>query len=483
MASEWQEAAVEQAEEISARLKQLLITGLGLVHTELGLDLGLQPQLYPSWVFLAVPASLGLLLLLLLCTAGRGKKQVRVERETAVVETKSPAPSKSIKVEDSKKKNKKKLPEKAKPNGRPVELADEEIIPVVKNENQKQPLDTDKKNEKAKKNKKKPKVETKPTLPNKDKKEVEEGNWETKISNKEKRQQRKRDKGEPDINSPFVEPTNSFISERIISIPSNSSGPRKPKVSSSSEISAVNGSGWNEKSSKLLSSQLGEEKWVPVGKKKSEPWNRDAGDTNGKDWSAPWSERPIFPNIATWSSVDGGISATEPGPTSFSTIGLNSTLSAAVSETVSKPNASDSQWEATPTEPCVDDVWSGSNGIASADLGSDWNAPAEEWGNWGEEEPEPAPQPDEPEDEVQKVSDDEKEKEEVSAQGATSKNKKKKKKKKKQNEESDSAVQDTEIMDKEPRIEFKDVPQARPQPVRIISALAEKPSEPKEVRE
>ncbi|XP_053553084.1 protein LYRIC [Bombina bombina] len=73
-----------------------------------------------------------------------------------------------------------------------------------------------------------------------------------------------------------------------------------------------------------------------------------------------------------------------------------------------------------------------------------------------------------------------KEKEEVSAQGATSKNKKKKKKKKKQNEESDSAVQDTEIMDKEPRIEFKDVPQARPQPVRIISALAEKPSEPKE---
>ncbi|KAM4688562.1 protein LYRIC isoform 2-T2 [Discoglossus pictus] len=486
MASAWQEAAAQQAEEMSARFRQLLIKGLALLRSELGLDLGLQPKLYPSWVFLAVPISLGLLVLLLLCTAGRGsgKKRPREEREQpAVVQPKAPVLNKVAKSEDPKKKPKKKPAEKAKPNGRPVELSEEEVTPTVKKDIVKQPLD-DKKNEKAKKNKKKQKGDAKQTSPTQDKKEAEEGNWETKVSNREKRQQRKRDKGTESDSVPFVETTNSIISEPFISVTTQSTGVRKSK--GSSDISTVNGSGWNEKQSKPLSSQFVEEKWTSsssIGKKKPEPctWNQDTADTNGKEWSAPWSERPIFPTISAWSSVDGRMSAPEPRP-SFTTIGLNSTLSASVSDPITQSSVPDNQWDAVPSEPCIDDEWSGSNGVTTADSTSDWKAPAEEWGNYGEEEPVPAPQLDEPEQEVQKVN--EKEKEEAATAGTTtSKTKKKKKKKKKQGEESGSPTQDAEGIDKEASDEFKEEPiQVRPQPERVIPVVVGKTSETKVIK-
>ncbi|XP_072007573.1 protein LYRIC isoform X2 [Engystomops pustulosus] len=464
MSAGWQEAAAQQAEEVSARLRQLLITGLGLLRSELGLELGLEPQRYPSWVFLAVPFSLGLglLFILLHCATSRGSPSPRRppqhEKEQPLLQARAPVPIKSTKVEEPKKKSKKKPAEKAKPNGRPVEPAEEVVVPPVKKESPKspkqpkppqQPAEAEKKTEKAvtpkepvqlKKNKKKPKVETKPTQPSpkEEKKESEEGNWETKISNKEKRQQRKRDKGadgDGDIASPVV--------EAFTVTSTQSTNVRKSK--GPSEASALNGSSWNEKPSKVIASQLVEEKWVTstntAGKKKAEPvtWNQDTVDSNGKEWSGRWNERSIFPGIGSWPRVDSRLNTSEKRQT-FSTIGLNNAVS--VSDPVSQTSV-DHQWEVP--EPSVDDEWSGLNGLNSADASSDWNAPAEVWGNYGEEEPVPGQQREEPDQEVPKGSDDEKEKDEQDGQAsAASKSKKKKKKKKKQGEESGSPTEEAE---------------------------------------
>ncbi|KAM8966367.1 protein LYRIC isoform 3-T3 [Pelodytes ibericus] len=488
MTSGWQEAASQQAEEMSNRFRQLLTTGLGLLRTELGLDLGLEPKRYPSWVFLAVPISFGLLLLLLcVCGSGRGsgnKKRLKEEREHIVSEPKVPVPAKNGKAEDLKKKNKKKPSEKAKANGRPAELVQEEIITTVKKDNVKQALDVDKKNEKIKKNKKKLKSDSKQVQHSStvEKKEAEEGNWETKISNREKRQQRKRDKGTDSDVSGF-DTTTSIISETYTSVSSHSAVRKTKGVS---EMSAVNGTGWNEKPAKLITSQLGEEKWVPAassGKKKTEPctWNQEAGDSNGKDWSAPWSERPIFPSLTAWTNVDGRISKPEQRPTSFPTIGLTNTVPAAVSDPVTQPNAPDSQWDVTP-ESCVDDEWSGLNGSNSGDPSSDWNAPEEVWGNYGEEEPVSAIKPEELDQEAPKVSDNEKD--EASAQNsAGSKTKKKKKKKKKQGDESGSPTQDGEGIDIEvDNIQEPSTP-APPQPNKVIPAVVGKTAEVKKKSE
>lgn len=44
------------------------------------------------------------------------------------------------------------------------------------------------------------------------------------------------------------------------------------------------------------------------------------------------------------------------------------------------------------------------DGLSSADPSSDWNAPAEEWGNWVDEEKAASiPQPEEPLSDIQKV--------------------------------------------------------------------------------
>nr|XP_009941854.1 PREDICTED: protein LYRIC [Opisthocomus hoazin] len=346
-----------------------------------------------------------------------------------------------------------------KPNGRSfVDVSEDEVIQTVRKENTKQPVDTEKKNEKSKK-KKKSKADAKmiQDVSRLDGKEVDEGTWETKISNREKRQQRKRDKvltdgGSGESNLQGVENAVTVSIEQLMPTSSLPAGLRKNKgdallnaqVSSSkpakgessipqvspglSESHTVNGGSWNEKSVKI-SSQIGvgEEKWTSVpsataGKRKTETpaWSQDTGDANGngKDWGVtlvgrPWKERSLFTPIGT------------------------------NSESVSQAGTSDFQWDLSHAQPPVDDEWSGLNGLSSADPSSDWNAPAEEWGNWVDEEKVASvPQPEEISD-VQKVKDNEREKAEPILQSSTSgKSKKKKKKKKKQGEEANSPAQE-----------------------------------------
>ncbi|XP_040350001.1 protein LYRIC isoform X1 [Herpailurus yagouaroundi] len=528
-AQSWQDDLAQQAEEGSARLREMLSVGLGLLRTELGLDLGLEPKRYPGWVILVGTGALGLLLLLLLCygwaaaCAGARKKRrspPRKREEAAAL----PAPAtddvallKNLRSEEQKKKNRKKLPEKPKPNGRTVEVADEEVVRTPRSITAKQPLETDKKNEKSKKNKKKSKSDAKAVQNSSrhDGKEVDEGAWETKISHREKRQQRKRDKVQTDSGSldstiPGIENTITVTTEQLTtaSFPVGSkknkgdshlnaqvSNFKSGKGDSTLQVSSgmnenltVNGGGWNEKSVKL-SSQIsaGEEKWNSVspasaGKRKNEPsaWGQDTGDANanGKDWGRSWNDRSIFSGIAAWSSVDRGMNTSEQNSASFASLTLNSAVSGSTAEPVSHSTTSDYQWDASRNQPYIDDEWSGLNGLSSADPSSDWNAPAEEWGNWVDEERASLLKSQEPIPDDQKVSDDDKEK----GEGAlpTGKSKKKKKKKKKQGDEN-SPAQDTEELEKEIREELPvNTSKVRPKQEKAFSLKTISTSDPAE---
>ncbi|XP_036089196.1 protein LYRIC isoform X5 [Rousettus aegyptiacus] len=465
-ARSWQDELAQQAEEGSARLREMLSVGLGFLRTELGLDLGLEPKRYPGWVILVGTGALGLLLLFLLCygwaaacAGARKKRRSPPRKREEAAAAPAPAPDdlallKNLRSEEQKKKNRKKLPEKPKPNGRTIEVAEEEVVRTPRSVTAKQSLETEKKNEKSKKNKKKSKSDAKAVQNSSrhDGKEVDEGAWETKISHREKRQQRKRDKVQTDSGSldstiPGIENTITVTTEQLTtaSFPVGSkknkgdshlniqvSNFKSGKGDSTLQVSSglnenltVNGGGWNEKSVKL-SSQInaGEEKWNSVspasaGKRKTESsaWGQDTGDTNanGKDWGRSWSDHSIF---------------------------------------------------------------SGIDGLSSADPSSDWNAPAEEWGNWVDEERASLLKSQEPIPDDQKVSDDDKEK----GEGAlpTGKSKKKKKKKKKQSEDN-SPAQDLEELEKEIREELPvNTSKVRPKQEKAFSLKTISTSDPAE---
>ncbi|XP_030793419.1 protein LYRIC isoform X1 [Rhinopithecus roxellana] len=529
-ARSWQDELAQQAEEGSARLREMLSVGLGFLRTELGLDLGLEPKRYPGWVILVGTGALGLLLLFLLgygwaaaCAGARKKRRSppRKREEAAAAPAAAPddlALLKNLRSEEQKKKNRKKLSEKPKPNGRTVEVAEGEAVRTPQSGTAKQPPEIDKKNEKSKKNKKKSKSDAKAVQNSSrhDGKEVDEGAWETKISHREKRQQRKRDKvltdsGSLDSTIPGIENTITVTTEQLTtaSFPVGSkknkgdshlnvqvSNFKSGKGDSTLQVSSglnenltVNGGGWNEKSVKL-SSQIsaGEEKWNSVspasaGKRKTEPsaWSQDTGDANanGKDWGRSWSDRSIFSGIAAWSSVDRGMNTSEQNSASFASLTLNSAVSGSTAEPVSQSTTSDYQWDVSRNQPYIDDEWSGLNGLSSADPNSDWNAPAEEWGNWVDEERASLLKSQEPIPDDQKVSDDDKEK----GEGAlpTGKSKKKKKKKKKQGEDN-SHAQDTEELEKEIREELPvNTSKTRPKQEKAFSLKTISTSDPAEV--
>ncbi|XP_002819351.3 protein LYRIC isoform X1 [Pongo abelii] len=498
-ARSWQDELAQQAEEGSARLREMLSVGLGFLRTELGLDLGLEPKRYPGWVILVGTGALGLLLLFLLgygwaaaCAGARKKRRSPPrKREEAAAPAAAPddlALLKNLRSEEQKKKNRKKLSEKPKPNGRTVEVAEGEAVRTPQSVTAKQPPEIDKKNEKSKKNKKKSKSDAKAVQNSSrhDGKEVDEGAWETKISHREKRQQRKRDKvltdsGSLDSTIPGIENTITVTTEQLTtaSFPVGSkknkgdshlnvqvSNFKSGKGDSTLQVSSglnenltVNGGGWNEKSVKL-SSQIsaGEEKWNSVspasaGRRKTEPsaWSQDTGDanTNGKDWGRSWSDRSIFSGIGS------------------------------TAEPVSQSTTSDYQWDVSRNQPYIDDEWSGLNGLSSADPNSDWNAPAEEWGNWVDEERASLLKSQEPIPDDQKVSDDDKEKGEGTL--PTGKSKKKKKKKKKQGEDN-SPAQDTEELEKEIREELPvNTSKTRPKQEKAFSLKTISTSDPAEV--
>ncbi|XP_020824598.1 protein LYRIC isoform X2 [Phascolarctos cinereus] len=460
-ARSWLDALAQQAEEGSAPLRELLSAGLYLLRTELGLDLGLELHNYPAWVILLGTAALGLLLLLLLglgwAAACAGARQRRRSPPRRREEAPAPASApedgallKSLKSEDSRKRNRKRLSEKPKPNGRTVlEVPEEEVITPPRREaakqqqqqQQQQQLDAEKKNEKLKKNKKKSKSEVKAVQNSSrhDGKEVDEGAWETKVSNREKRQQRKRDKVQPDTGplDPAVsgiESAYTVTTEQLITA-SFPVGSRKNKGDS---LLNVQGSNFKSGKGDLTLQGLNENPTV-----------------NGGSWNEKSIKIPSQISAASWSgNVDRRVNnSTEQNSAPFPSLALTTSVSGSTTE-VSQSTASDFQWDVSRNQPHIDDEWSGLNGLSSADPSSDWNAPAEEWGNWVDEEKASLLKSQELVHD-EKFSDDDKEKEDVPLQSSASgKSKKKKKKKKKQGEETNSPAQDTEELEKEFREDF-----------------------------
>ena len=115
MATDWQGLALQQAELISSRVRTVLSLGVKFLKTELGVELDLKPELYPSWIILST-VFIGLFVVVALswiaaCSGffvGRKRRPIVSENSDVV----KASLTKMIKTEEPKKKNKKKIIEK-----------------------------------------------------------------------------------------------------------------------------------------------------------------------------------------------------------------------------------------------------------------------------------------------------------------------------------------------------------------------------------
>ncbi|XP_026156518.1 metadherin a isoform X2 [Mastacembelus armatus] len=442
MAGDLRGFALEKAELLSSRLKEIVSAGQGYVRAQFGVDLGLKPELYPTWVILSTAAVALLLLLRLSWAAVSGGLLVGKKRGSPVTPSGGDPVratfSKAAKPEEQKKRNKKKTPDKKTHyNGQPVTIAQEEVkvtevvsklSPQIKTEKVQTPAQ-------VKKNKKKTKTDVKPVqhVSSTDGKEPDDGAWETKVSNQRKRQQRRKDKGPDDSGSPGgVEAPKSPVATPVATAPTNTKKNRGTHESLPSRRT-----GKKDAASRSVTSSWREETsvsggWTDISLKL--PGQISAME--GTKWStistAPHYRAPAEPQCwgqetQAWRGIDGR-TKTDLNPVSYSMLGLNTTDSIS--------NSIDLQWASRPDV----DEWSGFNGMAAVDPSSDWNAPTEHWGNY--EDPPvivtqapplkdlPAPN---------KVSEDDKDSEDPS--GGAAKSKKRKKKKKKTEEEAASESQ------------------------------------------
>ncbi|XP_038664520.1 protein LYRIC-like isoform X2 [Scyliorhinus canicula] len=486
MAGSWHQALAAQAQLLLGRLEEGVWAGLGLLRSGLGIDLGLEP-----WLKRQPPGSAGLALLLLLLllpptlwALGRRllfpRKRLGSPTQPAGPggrrsgsgggRNREKTPTEAQRLEEQRRRNKRKeKPKKSQPNGRAgSEPLEEEILHPFEKLIVKQLLDTEKKTEKTKKNKKKPKAEMKQLQD--EPQNWAEGAWETKISSREKRQQRRRDKG---INETSA--VDSSVGSEAVPVPQHTAAspglaPRKTKGAETAvapgwgEQLTVNGGGWCDVPVKAPTqiNATKDEKWrqIPVlANAKRNPdqpaWGQEGSDTNAeaKEWAVPladktWSEHALFPSIGAWAGVNDRINTSEQKPP-FSTVGAKTAVASTASEPASQPSTADPQRDANPAPSPVDDAWSGINGISTADPSSDWNAPTEEWGNWLVEEPASAAQPEDVVAETHKLSDEEKEKVDSALQGSTNNKSKKKKKKKKKVDDAIAPVQEAEEQEKE----------------------------------
>ncbi|XP_052474015.1 protein LYRIC isoform X3 [Carassius gibelio] len=431
MAPGWQEIASQHVEQITGYVRETLSTGLVYLKSELGIDLGLNPDLCAPWLLLLTAWGALLLILILWVSVCRGLSK-RLS-ETGDIADDTVPPQSVKKADEPRKRNRKKNAEKkAQRNGLAVELQEE-----AKVEDLQEPPEG--KTDKAKKNKKKAKPPAKEKKPSTslNGKEPNEGTWETKVSNREKRQQRRKDKAPGDgSDSPETTAASSAIStmeeiqttpeEPETTIPTTVATPPvqrevevdPPEIEASfvrdtvvpqvmqswQEVLAVDGSGWSDQGLQLppQTASVQAENWtsmtVPTERQTSEPsvWPQDME--------------------GSWTIVDGPH------------------ISVSFSGLTAVPELS---WSAQPPVP-LDDEWSGINS-RSGDQSCDWNAPSEEWGNYPGQQSVSAAPLEPPVPEVAQVSpscsagpesDNEKDKDEAGAPGSGKAKKKKKKKKK-----------------------------------------------------
>ncbi|XP_055081398.1 metadherin a isoform X2 [Periophthalmus magnuspinnatus] len=420
MAGDIRGFALEKVEFISSRLKELLSSGEGYVRTHFGVDLGLKAEQYPPWVILFTAAA-GLLMLAVSCAAvcgallgGKKRRLVATTSQGSTELHKAPLTKNNTKSEELKRKNKKKLTEKNPSNGQPVSISQEEF-----QENEKLSLKTNIETvpTQVKKNKKKPKSDAKPTQQvfTAEGREQDDGAWETKVSNREKRQQRKKERGPDDSGSPGGCAVLRASAEGLGGKTTKKNKNHDSQLSKSSGKGDSSGaaSTWSEEA---LNINAG---WTDMSLKIS----GKMGPMDGPKWSAIPATQPWTQETQAWSGIESRMK-NDLNPVSFSMLGLSTAESAANSI---------EQW----TNQVPEDEWSGFNGMTAVDPCSDWNAPVEHWGNY-EEPPavEPRAFPLKEQQGIIKMSDDEKDSEDPSE--GSSKSKKRRRKKKKTEEETAS---------------------------------------------
>lgn len=473
MAGDLRGFALEKAELLSSRLKELLSSGQGYVQTQFGLDLGLKPDVYPTWVILST-AAVGLLLLLCASWAAVcgglfvGKKRGSPGTQGNGEPSKANF-AKTAKPEEPKKRNKKKTIEKnSQSNGQPVAVAQEEVKVTEAVPRLAPQIKTEKVHEvqatvQVKKNKKKTKTNVKPVqhVSTRDAKEPDDGAWETKVSNREKKQQRRKDKGPEDSGSPGGgEAPKSNVEAPVATATTNAkknrgnheslhartAGKREaatgPVSSSRREEPSVNGGGWTDMSLKIPRQTMEGAKWSAI--------------STATHYRAPPKPQSRGQETQAWSGIDGR-KKTDLNPVTFSMLGLNTTDPIA--------NSMELQWVRRPD---VDDEWSGFNGMAAVDTGSDWNAPEEHWGHYEEPPVLVTAAPSVKEQPVpNKVAEEEKDTDDPSGEAA--KSKKKRKKKKKTEEE---AANDAQTVSTVPLVKTVPIPQETP----VLAAKKQNPS-------
>ena len=112
MATNLQALAFEKAEILSSRLKEIISSGQEYIQNQLGLDLGLNPDVYPTWVLLSTAAAGLLVVLVLFWVAICGGASVGKTRGSSLTKDQVEEPLKadlnnSAKPDEQKRKNKK----------------------------------------------------------------------------------------------------------------------------------------------------------------------------------------------------------------------------------------------------------------------------------------------------------------------------------------------------------------------------------------
>lgn len=118
MAGDFQRFTLEKAEQLSGRLREALSGGQAYILARFGVDMGLEPDLYSTWIVLSATAVVLLLLLAVSWAAVRGGPLLG-KTPTSVVEPRSSVPDKAaaakpVRAEEPRKRNKKKTMEKVR---------------------------------------------------------------------------------------------------------------------------------------------------------------------------------------------------------------------------------------------------------------------------------------------------------------------------------------------------------------------------------
>lgn len=117
MAGDFQGFTLEKAEQLSGRLREVLSSGQAYILTRFGVDLGVDPELYPTWIVLSAAAVV--LLLLLAVSRAAVRAPLPGKTPTSRADLRSCEPDKAglakpVRAEEQRKRNKKKPPEKVR---------------------------------------------------------------------------------------------------------------------------------------------------------------------------------------------------------------------------------------------------------------------------------------------------------------------------------------------------------------------------------